>query len=82
MLATPIAVVSLAPLAAFAAFGDAPNAVASLSLLNALVSGGDVLAIVLVLWQVRAGAAMRADASASSGAFRRRRVPARGPESR
>ena len=61
MLATPIAVLSLVPIAASAAFGDVPNVVASLSLLNALVSGGDVLAIVLVLWQVPAGAAIRAD---------------------
>lgn len=61
MLATPIAVLSFAPIAAFAPVGDAPRAVASLSLLNALVSGGDVLAIVLVLSQIPAGAAIRAD---------------------
>lgn len=61
MLATPIAVLSLAPIAVFGWFGDVPNAVPALSLLNALVSGGDVLAIVLVLWQIPACAAIRAD---------------------
>jgi len=61
MLAMPIVVLSLAPVAAFASLGDVPNAVASLSLLNALVSGGDALAIVLVLSQVPAGASIRAD---------------------
>lgn len=61
MLGMPLALLSLAPIAAFAALGSVPNVVASLSLLNALVSGGDVLAIVLVLWQVPVEAAIRAD---------------------
>ncbi len=61
MLAMPIVLVSFGPIAAFAAIGDVPNVVASISLLNALVSGGDVLAIVLVLWQVPAEAMIRAD---------------------
>lgn len=48
----PLVFVSLGPLALFAAIGIAPAPVVLVTLLNALISGGDVLSMLLVLEQV------------------------------
>ncbi len=48
----PLVLVSLVPLALSAAFGMAPPFVALVTLLNALISGADVLSMLLVLGQV------------------------------
>jgi Putative zincin peptidase len=59
----PLVFVSLLPLALSAAFGTAPPLVALVTLLNALLSGADVLSMLLVLGQVPPGCRMLARAS-------------------
>jgi len=59
MLVMPLAILSLVPLGAAMIVGHAPASWVLLSLLNVAVSSGDLLALVLVLGQVPAGALVR-----------------------
>ena len=59
VLAMPLLVVSFGPIVLCAAFGIESAHLGLISLLNALASGGDLLAIALVLAQVPEGAMIR-----------------------
>jgi hypothetical protein len=59
MLGMPLLVLSVLPIVACAALGLAQHDVVVLSLLNALVSGQDVLTMILVLAQVPAHGLVR-----------------------
>jgi hypothetical protein len=59
LLAMPLLALSLAPIGASAILGIAPSEAVVISIFNALVSGGDVLAAILLLAQVPAGALVR-----------------------
>lgn len=55
----PLLALSFAPVGVAACAGFAPSEVVVISIVNALVSGGDVLAAILALTQVPAGATIR-----------------------
>ena len=59
VLAMPLLAVSFGPVALCAVLGIESANLALISLLNALASGGDLLAIILVLAQVPEGAVIR-----------------------
>ena len=59
ILAMPLLAISFGPVALCAVFGIESPHLALISLLNALASGGDLLAIILVLTQVPPGAVIR-----------------------
>ncbi len=59
MLAAPFVALSVVPVVLCAALGFAPSEVVAGSFVNALASGGDVLAVILVLAQVPSGGSIR-----------------------
>jgi hypothetical protein len=58
-LGLPLLALSIVPLVLAAVTGHTPGEIVACSLFNALASGGDALAAILVLMQVPAAAAVR-----------------------